>query len=191
MTVVRDRPAIRRQRLIMQSLCRVYAAFAQFMQSLYGRLPAVEPLLPQMKFFSPLHRPSVTFGPVVVVRSANTTVSFALISSITGPVFFEPDCRSALTMRMQLLHKLALHHVGQGDSMTASDPHKNLVELLVVVTILEVLEMHLLLPRNACTPSHHYANASCKKVIVQCCIRLPVRCAAHWLILPFKCGFFL
>ena len=99
------------------------------------------------------------FGPVVVVRTADTAVSFAPISAITGPVFFEPDCRFALTMRMQPLHKLALHHVGQGHSMTASYPHKNLVERLVVVSILEVLEMRLLLPRNSCTPSHHYAIA--------------------------------
>ena len=52
---------------------------------------------------------------------------------------------------MQPLHKLALHHIREGNSMTASDPDKKLVELLVRFRILEVLVMSLLLPRDACT----------------------------------------
>ena len=78
---------------------------------------------------------------------------------------------------MQPQHKLALHHVRQGDSLTASasDPHSKLVELAVGVRILEVLVMSLLLPRNACTTESALCKCISKTEFMQSCIRLPVR----------------
>ena len=126
----------------MQSLCKVYAEFMQILCSVYAfvmcTITCRGTAVAADKFLRAIPPP---FGPIVVVRTTDTTVSFAPISAITGPIFFEPDCSLTLTVRMQPLHKLALHHVRQGGSMTAGDSHKKLVELLVVVTILEVLEM--------------------------------------------------
>ena len=49
-------------------------------------------------------------------------------------------------MSMQPLHKLALHDVRQRDGVAPRDSNYNLVERLVVSTLLKVLVVSLLLP---------------------------------------------
>ena len=70
-------------------------------------------------------------------------------------------------MSMQPLHKLALHDVRQRDGVAPRDSHYNLVERLVVITLLEVLVVSLLLPCDSwpdrqalCNgqTDRHYAN---------------------------------
>ncbi len=71
---------------------------------------------------------------------------FGPVSAFAGPVLLEPDRSPGFTMSMLPLHKLALHDVRQRDGVAPRDSNENLVEGLIVSTLLKVLEMSLLLP---------------------------------------------
>ena len=71
---------------------------------------------------------------------------FGPVSAFAGPVLLEPVPSPGFTMSMQPLHKLALQCVRQRDGVAPRDSHYNLVERLVVSTLLKVLVVSLLLP---------------------------------------------
>jgi hypothetical protein len=103
------------ERLVIRSQCKVYAKLAMFMQSLCKEYAQINSC-GTAGAADELHCP--TPPPLILVSTADSTVTFGPVSAFTGPVLFEPDCGLALTVMMQPVHKLALHDVRQRDSMT-------------------------------------------------------------------------
>ncbi len=164
--------------MIMQSLCN------KVMQESCWHITSCWTTVAADEFLGPTPPP---LRPVVVVGTPNSTVTFGIISAFAGPVLFEPDPGLGLTVSMQSLHKFALHNVSQRDGVAASHPNKNLVELAMCQDYWSTCNgsssATQFLDSQAEMMLMHYANSLCKSI--------PVRCAAHCLILPLKCGFFL